>query len=168
MSVGVLEADRTRSPLRPARRAHKRRWLVLPLAFLAVAGLIACVIGNEVQANNRFDAVHKSVVDTQFGVKLVTAALVGVRQQLAVVDNRVGSDSTALAQDAAELKSAQTALTNAQTHVSQQTATIGALQTCLGGVEQALTALAVQDQKHAISALTSVSSSCQEATGTGG
>jgi hypothetical protein len=168
MAVGVLAADGTDARIRPVRTVHKRRGLILAVGFLGAAGLVACVIGNEVQANERFDAVHKSVAETHYGLQLVTADLVGVRHQLTAAVNRVGNDSTALAQDAAELKAAQTALINAQAHVSQQTATIGALQTCLGGVEQALTALAVQDQRHAISALTSVSSSCRQATGTGG
>ena len=45
---------------------------------------------------------------------------------------------------------------------------IGVLNVCLGGVEQALTALSVNDQIHAIDAPNSVSSSCAEVGGSNG
>ena len=81
---------------------------------------------------------------------------------------QVGNDTTALNQDAAQLLGAQTSLAAAQAHVTQQASLIGSLKTCLGGVEQALNALAVENQPQAIAALNSVSSQCTTAEASSG
>jgi hypothetical protein len=168
--VLVLDDPRGRTPVMSSgrRRTRRRRWYLVMVAVVLFGGLLAGVIGNEVQASNRFDAAHESLLANRYGIDLVLADLTDVRRQLSAVDGQVSSASTALAQDTAELKAAQTALSSAQSHVSQQVTTIGALHVCLGGVEQALTALSVNDQPHAIAALKSVSQSCDEVSGSGG
>ena len=138
------------------------------VAVVSFGGLLACVIGNEVQATNRFDTAHESLLANRYGIDLVVADLTGAQRQLTAVDGQVSGASTTLTQDTAELKAAQTALSGAQSHVSQQSTMIGALHVCLGGIEQALTALSVNDQAHAIAALKSVLPSCQEVAGSGG
>jgi hypothetical protein len=164
--VLLLEEPREHTPGSSTRRRRGRRlWPWVVAAVVLFGGLLACVIGNEVQATNRFDTAHRSLLANQFAIDLVVADLTGVRRQLAAVDGQVGIDSAALTQDTAQLKAAETALSNAQSHVSQQSTMIGALHTCLGGVEQALTALSVNDQTHAIAALKAVSSSCDEVAG---
>ena len=52
--------------------------------------------------------------------------------------------------------------------VSQQTTVISDLQTCLGGVQEALNALAVADQNLAIDILNSVAPDCSGAVASGG
>ncbi len=78
------------------------------------------------------------------------AELATVRHDLSVVNGQVSAYTTALAQDTTQLKGVQAALANAQSDVSHQTSTIADLHTCLGGVEQALNALAVSDQNRAV------------------
>ena len=82
-----------------------------------------------------------------------------------VLKTQVGNDTTALNQDAAQLLGAQTSLSAAQAHVTQQATLIGSLKACLGGVEQALNALAVDNQQQAIAALNSVSSQLHHSGG---
>lgn len=151
-------------PRRPARR----RWPWVVAAAVLFLGLLAGVIRNEVQASRRFDTAHRSVLANQYGIALVLADVAGVRRQLAAVDQQVGTDSVALTQDTSELKAAQTALSDARSHVSVQSTTIGSLVVCLGGVEQALTALSVNDQPRVIAALDAVSASCHQLAGSGG
>jgi hypothetical protein len=93
----------------------------------------------------------------------VSAQLAEVRRDLRLLETQVGSDTTALSQDASELLGAQTSLDSAQSHVTQQASLIDSLQMCLVGVEQALNAVAVGKQANAIAALNSVSTSCTAA-----
>ena len=69
-----------------------------------------------------------------------------VRRDLSVLKTQVGSDTTALNQDASQLLGAQTSLSAAQAHVTQQATLITSLQACLVGVEQALNELAIGKQ----------------------
>ena len=95
----------------------------------------------------------------------VARQLAKLRHGVGVLATQVGSDTTAYDQDAAELKAAQSELAATQVDVTQQTSRITALHACLGGVEQALNALAVGNQASAISELSSVSTSCSTASG---
>jgi uncharacterized alpha-E superfamily protein len=95
----------------------------------------------------------------------VAQQLEKLRHDLEVLATQVGSDTTAYDQDAAELKAAQSELASTQVDVTHQTSMISALHTCLGGVEQALNALAVGNQASAISELSSVATSCSAASG---
>ena len=91
-----------------------------------------------------------------------------LQRDLSVLKTQVGSDTTALNQDSSQLLGAQTSLSAAQAHVTQQASLITSLQTCLIGVEQALNELAVGKQSNAIAALNSVSSSCAAAEASSG
>ena len=83
-----------------------------------------------------------------------------MRRDLSILEKQVGSDSTALSQETSQLLGAQTSLTAATAHVTQQALLISSLRTCLAGVEQALNALAVGKQSGAIAALNSVAADC--------
>jgi hypothetical protein len=171
MAADVLVSDGpgiAMPALSGARRRTRRRWYWAAVAVILFGGLLACVIGNEVQASSRYDTAHTSLDATDFGIDLVVSDLTGARHQLGTIDAQVSSATIALTQDAAELKAAQTALASAQSQVAQQTTMISALHVCLGGVEQALTALSVNDRTHAIAALTAVSSSCDQVSGSSG
>ena len=89
-------------------------------------------------------------------------------RDLRVLETQVGSDTTALSQDSSQLLGAQTSLSAAQAHVTQQASLITSLQTCLVGVEQALNELAVGNQAGAIAALNAVSASCTAAEASSG
>ena len=143
------------------------KWVAAVVAAAAFGCALGYLVNDEVQANHRYDRSRASLEVTRRNVATVTEQLAVARRELALVTAQVGSDSTALAQDESQLQAAQSALSAALTHVSQQTARIGALHTCLGGVEQALNALAVNRQAKAILALRAVSTSCTEAASSG-
>jgi hypothetical protein len=170
MALGVLVAEEhPEVPDAPRRRRARRRgWIAGAVLFALFAAGLGYVTGNEVQANTQFDQTHQSLDATRNRTHAVLANLATVRRELDVVRGQVGDDSAALAQDISELKGAQTALANAQVDVVNQTSMISDLQTCLGGVEQALNALAVADLQGAIAALNSVSTSCSHAVASSG
>jgi chromosome segregation ATPase len=138
----------------------------LVLAVLA-AGL-GYVTGNERQANTEFDQTHYTLNVTTHRIDTALANLRTVRHELHTVNGQVSADSTALTKDTAQLQGVEKALNSAQATVIHQTLTISDLQTCLGGVEQALDALAVGDQGYAIDALDAVSTSCTNAVASNG
>jgi hypothetical protein len=80
----------------------------------------------------------------------------------------VRTDTSTLQADSTNLKGMQAALLQAQTTVWHQGAAINDLQTCLGGVQQALNALAVGDRDMGLDALGSVSGPCQSVASAGG
>jgi chromosome segregation ATPase len=100
---------------------------------------------------------------TRRQIASTSADLETVRHELDAVDEQVIADSTNLAQETSQLQGVQKALTTAQANVTHQTGTIDELQTCLGGVEQSLNALAVGDQGRAIDALDAVATNCASA-----
>jgi hypothetical protein len=145
----------------PAGRS-KRRWLWIGVlvAFALFATTLGIITSNEVRTNTQFDQTHRSLDITRAHTQSVVTNLGTVRQELAGVNLQVFLTTKALAQDAADLGTAQSELANAQSDISQQTTIIADLQTCLSGVQEALNALAVADQTRAIDALNSVTSSC--------
>src|SRR5664279_2480211 len=147
-------------PRRPPRRL--RLWIGL-IAGLALLGTsVGAVAHDEVRTDTQFDQRHRSLDISQGHLRTTLTDLATVRQELDHVDVQVFLTDKALAQDAANLQSAQATLANARSDVSHQTTVISDLQTCLGGVQEALNALAVADQTRAIGALNSVSSSCHQ------
>jgi hypothetical protein len=171
--AGTLVTDAPRStsepsPSSPRPRRRSTPWLKLGVVAVLFLGLLACVVGNAVQANHRYDTARRSVLAMQVRLRFVKADLADAVHELEAADGQVASATTALNQEVAELTAARTALSGAQSHVSSQSTTIGALNSCLGGVEQALNALSVNDQHHAITALQAVMTSCQTAAGSSG
>ncbi len=173
---GILGALGTRPPRR------RRKWVIGALVFAVFAATLGYVTANEVQANTEFDQTRSSLGVTRQHIDNVLADLVTVRHGLDVEHGQLSADSTALAEDTSQLEAARDALADdtsrlqaaqrslagAQAHVSDQTSTIGDLQACLGGVEQALNALAVDDQISVINALESVSTTCASAVASNG
>jgi hypothetical protein len=174
-AVDVLDAERR--PIAPGAGhegqspARRRRWLKWA-AGIALAVLFGATLGylvnDEVQANDRYDRARASLPPTRQHIRSVSGELAVAHRELQLVSAQVGSDTTALSQDTSQLKAAQAALNAALGHVSHQTTQISSLHECLGGVEQALNALAVGQLGNAISALNEVSSSCTQATATAG
>ena len=152
-----------------ARRLTRRwRWIT----GLAVGALFAAALGylidDQVQVHDQFDQAQTSLVVTRHDTSDVSARLATLRRNLGLLTAQVGSDTTALNQDASQLKGAQVALAAAEAHVSQQSSQISSLETCLGGVERALNALAIGRKGRAITALQSVSASCSSAAASSG
>jgi chromosome segregation ATPase len=163
-----VEPDAIPNALGARRPRHRKRWIIGGLVFALLAGALGYVTGNERQANTEFDQTHSTLNMTTHRTDTALAELRTVRHELDVVNGQVSTDSTALSQDTAQLQGVQKALSGAEAAVVHQTSTIGDLQACLGGIEQALNALAVRDQTHAIAALDAVSTSCANAVASDG
>jgi hypothetical protein len=154
----------------PPRPATKRRWRWVAVVAV-VAVLAACVgylLSDAGQANRRYDHALHVLGTTRATTGVVAHDLAQARVDLRLVTQQVGNDTTTLAQDTSQLQGARSALSAAQAHVFEQAVLLGSLHTCLGGVEQALNALAVGSQMKAAASLSFVSSSCAAAVNAGG
>ena len=156
-------------PRRRTRRLTRRgRWMIGVTSCSALVAVVAYLAVDQVEQRNQFDHSQAALAGTEHHISAVSKQLADLQHDLLVVTIQVGNDTTAFDQDASQLKGAQTALDAAQAHVTQQTSLITSLQTCLGGVEQALNALAVDNRLRAFSLLKSVSSSCTTAAAASG
>lgn len=168
----LLEADRGRvTGQQPSPRPGLTRRAVL-LVLIVVLALFASALGylvnDQLQEHRQFDRAQAALTVTHHRTSAVSRQLAELNHELNLLLTKVGDDSTTLNQDTAQLKAAQIALAGTQADVSQQSSLITALHTCLGGVEQALNALAVGQQSSALAELSSVSSSCSAAAAASG
>ncbi len=169
--TSLLETDRRPFLTEPTPRQRLPRWVRWVMGIAAgalVATALGYLIADQEQARDQYGRSHTALGVTRQRAHAVSAQLAEVRRDLSLLETQVGSDTTALSQDASELLGAQTSLASAQSHVTQQASLISSLQTCLVGVEQALNALAVGKQANAIAALNSVSTSCTAAEAASG
>ncbi|HWE66317.1 MAG TPA: hypothetical protein VG298_06705 [Acidimicrobiales bacterium] len=141
--------------------------LGLGLFALFAAGL-GYLVGNEVQGNTQFDQAHRSLGLAQGSLHAVRADLGTLRRNLGALNGEIGQTAPALGRDTAQLQSDQAALARSQANFARQGSAIIDLQACLGGVEQALNALSVGDQRSAVDALNAAATSCQSAVATNG
>jgi hypothetical protein len=173
-TTGMLELDgrlflTERPAVQPRRRWSRRtRWVVGVSAITLFVAASGWLIADQVTQRDDYDRAHASLVTTQQRTDTASARLEVLRSDLRVLKTQLGSDTTALNQDSSQLLGARTSLSAAQTHVGEQASLITSLQTCLGGVEQALNQLSVGKQPGAIAALNSVSSSCATAEASSG
>jgi chromosome segregation ATPase len=155
-------------PPAPPRLHRRARWVIgLGAAAVFVAAL-GYLIHDQVLTRADYGRAHTALDTTQRRTHTVSGQLQEVARDLRDLKTQVGSDTTALNQDSAQLLGAQTSLSAAQAHVTQQASLIGSLQACLIGVEQALNELAVGNQASAIAALNAVSTSCTAAEASSG
>lgn len=155
----------------PRHRSHvtRRGWIVVAVVLCSVVGaVLGYLIADQIQQRDQFDRSQASLKITRHHIATVSTDLTTLRHDVALLNTQVGNDITALNQDSSQLEGAQTGLAAAQAHVTQQATLITSLQSCLGGVEQALNALAVGNQPRAIDLLNSVSSSCTNAAAASG
>ena len=157
-------------PPRPERRARSggRHWIFLLVGVALAGALLSTLLFNAVQADHRYDHARHVLAVTRGTAGVVAHELAAARTDLHLVSQQVGQDSTALAQYTSQLEGARSALSAAQTHVVEQAALLNALNECLGGVEQALNALAVGSQSKAADALKWVSAPCSTAVNASG
>jgi hypothetical protein len=167
----VLELEGRPFPVEPSpppRLTRRARWVIglgAAAVFLAALGYL---LHDQVLTRTQYDRAQASLGVARGQERTVSAQLHEVARDLRDLKTQVGSDTTALNQDSAQLLGAQTSLSAAQAHVTQQASLIGSLQACLVGVEQALNELAVGNQAGAIAALNAVSTSCTAAEASSG
>jgi hypothetical protein len=153
---------------RPGRRTRRARWAVGIAGICAVAAALGYLVADQVAQRHRYDTSASLLETTRQQIAGTAAQLSSLQRDLLTLGNQIGSDTTALEQDQSQLKGAQSALAAAQTNVTQQASLITSLQTCLGGVEGALNALAVDNRMGAFTRLEAVSSSCSAAAAASG
>jgi chromosome segregation ATPase len=151
---------------RMSRRWRSLGWLLLPL-ILGGASL-TYVAGNELQANTQFQQASHSLDRTDGHIDTAVAELKTVRHDLVFLQTQIDVSQAALTSDTTLLEGIRAALNEAQRDVTERSTYITNLQTCQTGVEQALNALSVGDDLHAVAALGNVSNSCQEAATSSG
>jgi hypothetical protein len=165
----TIDADRppVRAEVPRSRRGltWRKRLILSSVAAALFASTLGYLIDDQISEHERFDRAHASLLITRHRTATVVRNLVLLRHDVAVLMTQVASGTTTLSQDTAQLESAQSALAVLRADVSQQSTRIGALHTCLGGVQQALNALAINSQATAVSELNSVASSCAAASG---
>jgi septation ring formation regulator EzrA len=141
-------------------------WLFAPV--LVAGGLLAYLVGNELQANTQFHQASNALNQTDRHIDAAAAQLSTVRHDLVFLQTQVSVSQAALTSDTNLLEGIRAALTEAQQSVSVKSSYIANLKSCQTGVEQALNALSVGDDLHAVAALGNVSASCQNAAASGG
>jgi len=149
----------------PRRRV---RWVAV--IIVAVVGAlfvlsVTALINQQVSERRQFNSAEHAlgVIRSANGSATHDAAV--LRQVITKLKTQVRTDSVSLQQDEAQLSAVQAALTFTQADVSQQTTRLAALHVCMGGVQQALNALALADPSSARFDLGAVSSSCASALG---
>lgn len=171
----VLLAERTPAeqlPVSPrgrsGRPSRRLRWLVLVACLTVLGSAVGALLFDAAQTNHRYDHARRVLADTRGTSAVVSRDLAVARTDLFLVSEQVGNDTTALEQDTSQLEGARSALSSAQAHVFEQASLVNSLHECLGGVEQALNALAVGNQSKASDALKWVSTPCTTAVSAGG
>jgi hypothetical protein len=170
----VLLAERSRSELRtsPPRiepgPPRRRRWLIIVASVTLAAAAVGTLLLDAAHVNQRYDHERHVLAVTRGTTSVVSRELTAARTDLRLVTQQVGNDKTALAQDTSQLEGARSALNAAQAHVFEQASLLSALHECLGGVEQALNALAVGNQAKAADALKWVAAPCSTAVNASG
>jgi beta-xylosidase len=95
----------------------------------------------------------------------VQAILLRTAGQRNVLQTQLTATAHELDTAEASLSNTQTGLSEAEKSVASQGVDIAVLNTCLGGVEQALNAIAVGDDNGAVTSISAVSESCQALQG---
>ncbi len=155
-------------PVVRQRRRHLWAWVVTFACVALVGSALGYLLEGAAQANHAYDRARASLFTTRHHTTVVSHELAQARTDLALLTRQVGNDTTALSQDTSALQGARAALSAAENHVSQQATLLTSLNTCLGGVEQALNALSVGNQSSAVAALNGVSQSCSAAEAASG
>jgi len=167
--TNTLESDRSRveadMPPRRQRLTWRARLILIIVAGALFASTLGYLIDDQVAEREHFDQTRTSLGITRHRTADVAHDLAVLRHDVGVLMGQVESATAAWTQDTTEAKAAQSALAVVRDDVSQQSSRIESLHTCLGGVQQALNALAIDNQATAISELNSVASSCSAASG---
>jgi septal ring factor EnvC (AmiA/AmiB activator) len=140
----------------PGTARRRRPWVPITLAALVLAAVLVFIAGNERQANTQFDQARDRIAAAE-------AELTEVRNNLRFLRVQISVSERALSDDTTLLQGVRAALAQAQTDASNKSSYIVSLKTCQGGVQQAVNALSVGDESHAVAALTAVSTACQSA-----
>lgn len=147
----------------PPTARRRRHWVPITLAVLVVAAVLVFIAGNERQANTQFDQADHSLVQTRDRIAAAETELTEVRNNLRFLRVQISSSEKAMSADTTLLQGVRAALAQAQQDATDKSSYIVSLKSCQGGVQQAVNALSVGDESHAVAALNAVSTACQSA-----
>ena len=144
-------------------QAGRRRTALVLVAIAVGVSLLVTDVRGHSEANRAVDAAAAGHVRLAH----VRAGLARDAAQLQVSNDQVRSLESTAAQDRATLGTTNAAISTTERGLFYGGYDIAALDTCLGGVTQALDQAAVGQTAGALSSLGSVSSSCNAAKPTG-
>jgi hypothetical protein len=165
---GPVELDTAHPRIEHRTPSRRRRRVLLVVCIALFGSIVGFLLFDAAQANHRYDHARHVLAITRGTTGVVGRELASARNDLHLVTQQVGHDTTALAQDTSQLEGARSALSAAQAHVFEQASLLSSLHECLGGVEQALNALAVGNQSKAADALKWVATPCSTAVNASG
>jgi hypothetical protein len=155
--------------VQPRSPSPRRRLWILPAGLLIITGTgLGLLVHDVKQTNARFDRTHQILNTTVARLQLERSDQAALQKDVNALESQATDASSSLSQETSQLQSVLASLAHVQTDVSQQGSSIVGLQDCLGGVEQALNALSVGDQRSAITALDAVTTSCESAVAASG
>jgi type II secretory pathway component PulM len=157
------EAEPT--PALPAALRRRRRRRLLAYVVVSILLVTAVVVG--VQANRQLTRTDASLASIRGQLRQTTAQVATARSQLATAVAHSEADEGTLRTETAQLAADQGQLAKVQDDVQAKGVSIGQLDLCLSGVEQALNQIAVGDQPGAAATLNGVSANCQGAEPSG-
>jgi hypothetical protein len=152
---------------RVAPVAHRRRRWRLVLVYVVVSLMLVTAVAVGVQANRQLTRTDASLASIRGQLHRTTAQVATARSELAGVTARSVAAQGTLNTVSAQLAADQAQLAKAQADVHAKGVSIGQLDLCLSGVEQALNQIAVGDQTGAATTLNGVSANCQSAEPSG-
>jgi cytoskeletal protein RodZ len=155
----------TSTPPEASRRRRARRRLILVYVVVSMMLVTAVVVG--VQANRQLGRTDTSLTSTRAQLQRTTAQVATARSKLAAAVAHSEAAEQTLNAEGAQLATDQAQLAKVQADVHAKGVSIGQLDLCLSGVEQALNQIAVGDQGGAVATLHGVASNCQSAEPSG-
>jgi hypothetical protein len=161
----TVEVEPTDTPPAALRRRRRRRHLLLVYVVVSMMLLTAVVVG--VQANRQLTRTDASLAAVRGQLQRTTAQVATARSQLATAAAHSEADQRTLHTESAQLAADQAQLAQAQADVHAKGVSIGQLDLCLSGVEQALNQIAVGDQAGAVTTLHGVAANCMNAEPSG-
>lgn len=166
MSILLTEPVDAGVPPGARRPRHGRTRVFLSvLAVAAFATAMSLLVANLVSERQQFHRAQLALHSTDAETAQVSRTLGELRHVVVTLKAQVRAGKTSLHQDQVQLKAVDAALQFTQAALSGQSNRIAAFPTCLGGVQQALNALAINDQAVATFDLAAVQSSCTTALG---
>ena len=160
-----VEAESTEAPPALLRRRRRRRRLLVVYAVVSILLVTAVVVG--VQANRQLTRTDASLASVRSQLRRTTTQVATARSELATAVAHSVADDATLQTETAQLAADQGQLAKVQADVHAKGVSIGQLDLCLSGVEQALNQIAVGDQPGAAATLNGVSANCASAEPSG-
>ncbi len=146
-----------------AKPGPPRKKLAAVATALAVLSAAVALSVTDLRGRAEVRRTSHALLSTQQRQSQVRAHLVATQAQVSTTASELRALEASIAQDQTSLASSNTKISSIETGLVLGGFDISALNTCLGGVTQALDQVAVGQTKGALASLGSVSTSCNAA-----